>query len=120
MGHVALSFWVAHDGFLKKNRAAMIDMLEDYVRVIHWYLDPKNHDEAVKIVTDFTKVPGPLLQDWLFTKADNYRDPDGLPDIDAVTHNIHDQKELGLIKADLDAKQFDGLSLIKEAAARVK
>jgi len=120
MGHVALSFWVAHDGFLNKNRAAMIDMLEDYVRVIHWYLDPKNHDEAVKIVTDFTKVPAPLLQDWLFTKADNYRDPDGLPDIDAVTRNIHDQKELGLIKADLDARQFDGLSLIKEAAARVK
>ncbi|HVA12821.1 MAG TPA: ABC transporter substrate-binding protein, partial [Stellaceae bacterium] len=29
MGHVALSFWVAHQGFLDKNRAAVLDLLED-------------------------------------------------------------------------------------------
>lgn len=120
MGHVALSFWVAHQGFLEKNRAAMVDLLEDYVRSIHWYLDPKNHDAAVKYVADFTKVPAATMQDWLFTKADNYRDPNGITDIDAVSRNIHTQRELGLIKADLDAHQYDGLALIKEAAARVK
>lgn len=120
MGHVALSFWVAHQGFLDKNRAAMVDLLEDYVRSIHWYLDPKNHDAAVKYVADFTKVPAAVMQDWLFTKADNYRDPNGITDIDAVSRNIHTQRELGLIKADLDAHQYDGLALIKEAAARVK
>src|SRR6185437_11899137 len=31
MGHVALSFWTARQGFLEKNRAAMVDLLEDYV-----------------------------------------------------------------------------------------
>ncbi|HEX3971569.1 MAG TPA: ABC transporter substrate-binding protein, partial [Stellaceae bacterium] len=66
MGHVALSFWVAHKDFLDKNRAAMVDFLEDYVRSIHWYLDPKNHDAAVKFVSDFTKIPVPVMQDWLF------------------------------------------------------
>jgi ABC-type nitrate/sulfonate/bicarbonate transport system substrate-binding protein len=120
MGHVALSFWVAHKDFLDKNRAVMVDFLEDYVRSIHWYLDPKNHDAAVKYVSDFTKVPAATMQDWLFTKADNYRDPNGLTDIDAVSRNIHSQRELGLIKADLDAHQYDGLDLIKEAAKRVK
>jgi NitT/TauT family transport system substrate-binding protein len=120
MGHVALSFWTARQGFLEKNRAAMVDMLEDYVRSIHWYLDPKNHDAAVKYVADFTKIPAATMQDWLFTKEDNYRDPNGLTDIDAVTKNIHAQKELGLIKADLDAKAYDRLDLIKEAAARIK
>ncbi len=119
MGHVALSFWVAHKDFLDKNRAAMVDFLEDYVRSIHWYLDPKNHDAAVKFVADFTKVPAATMQDWLFTKVDNYRDPNGLTDIDAVSRNIHTQRELGLIKADLDAHQYDGLALIKEAAKRV-
>jgi NitT/TauT family transport system substrate-binding protein len=119
MGHVALSFWVAHKDFLDKNRAAMVDFLEDYVRSIHWYLDPKNHDAAVKYVSDFTKVPVKVMQDWLFTKADNYRDPNGLTDIDAVSRNIHTQRELGLIKADLDAHQYDGLALIKEAGKRV-
>ncbi|HEX4193228.1 MAG TPA: ABC transporter substrate-binding protein [Stellaceae bacterium] len=120
MGHVALSFWVAHKDFLDKNRAAMVDFLEDYVRSIHWYLDPKNHDAAVKFVSDFTKIPVPVMQDWLFTKTDNYRDPNGLTDIDAVSRNIHTQRELGLIKADLDAHQYDALDLIKEAAKRVK
>lgn len=120
MGHVALSFWTARQGFLEKNRAAMVDLLEDYVRSIHWYLDPKNHDEAVKFVSDFTKIPVPVMQDWLFTKDDNYRDPNGLTDIAAVTSNIHAQKELGLIKADLDATKYDRLDLIKEAAARIK
>jgi len=120
MGHVALSFWTARQGFLDKNRAAMVDLLEDYVRSIHWYLDPKNHDEAVKIAADFTKVPAATMQDWLFTKTDNYRDPNGMPDLDAVTKNIHAQKELGLIKADLDAHAYDGLALLKEALARIK
>jgi sulfonate transport system substrate-binding protein len=119
MGHVALSFWVAHKDFLDKNRAAMVDFLEDYVRSIHWYLDPKNHDAAVKYVADFTKVPAATMQDWLFTKTDNYRDPNGVTDIDAVSRNIHTQRELGLIKADLDAHQYDGLALIKEAGKRV-
>ena len=119
MGHVALSFWVAHKGFLDKNRAAMLDLLEDYVRSIHWYLDPKNHDAAVKYVSDFTKVPVAVMQDYLFTKVDNYRDPNGITDIDAVSRNIHTQRELGLIKADLDARQYDELALIKEAAKRV-
>jgi hypothetical protein len=36
-----------------------------------------------------------------------------------VSRNIHTQRELGLIKADLDARQYDGLALIKEAAKRV-
>ena len=119
MGHVALSFWVARQGFLEKNRAAMVDMLEDYLRSIHWYLDPKNQDAAVKYVSDFTKVPVAMFQGWLFTKTDNYRDPNGLTDIDAVSRNIHSQRELGLIKADLDAHQHDGLDLIKEGAKRV-
>lgn len=119
MGHVELSFWVAHKDFLDKNKAAVTDLLEDYVRSIHWYLDPKNHDAAVKVVADFLKVPQKILEPWSFTKDDNYRDPNGVVDIDAVSRNIHTQRELGLIKADLDASQYDGLALIKEAGKRV-
>lgn len=120
MGRVALSFWAARQGFLEKNRAAMVDLLEDYVRIIRWYHDPANHTEAVKIVSDFMKLPPAAIQDWVFTKDDYFRDPSGLAPIDALTSNIHVQKELGLIKADLDAKAHDRLDLIKEAAARIK
>jgi hypothetical protein len=90
------------------------------VRAIHWYHDPANHDEAVKIVADFMKLPPAVIGAWVFTKDDYFRDQNGVAPIDAVTSNIHAQNQLGLIKADLDASQYDGLSLIKEAAARVK
>jgi sulfonate transport system substrate-binding protein len=120
MGNVALSFWVARAGFLEKNRAAMVDLLEDYIRVIHWYTDPANHDEAVTIVANFLKLKPEVLQAWLFTKQDNYRDPNGMPDLDAITRNVHVSKELGFVKADLDAKQYADLSLIQEAAKRLK
>jgi sulfonate transport system substrate-binding protein len=120
MGNVALSFWTARTGFLAKNRAAMVDLLEDYIRIIHWYVDPANHDETVGIVANFLKLKPEVLQDWLFTKQDNYRDPNGMPDLDAITRNVHVQKELGFIKADLDAKQYADLSLIQEAAKRLQ
>lgn len=120
MGKIALSFWTARQPFLDKNHDVMVDFLEDYVRVIHWYLDPANHDEAVKIVADFMKMQPAVIQDWIFTDADNYRDPNGVPDLDAVSSNVHAQKELGLIKADLNARQYDGLSLITEAVRRVR
>jgi sulfonate transport system substrate-binding protein len=120
MGNVALSFWVARSGFIAKNRAAMVDLLEDYIRIIHWYLDPANHDEAVGIVANFLKLKPEVMQDWLFTKKDIYRDPNGMPDLDAITRNVHVQKELGILKADLDAHKYADLSLIQEAAQRLK
>ena len=120
MGPVALSFWTARTGFLAKNRAAVADLLEDYVRVIHWYLDPAHHAEAVAIVANYVKVPPAILQDWLFTRKDQYRNPDGVPDLDAVTRNIRAQQQLGLIRAALDAKAYADLGPITAAARRVK
>src|SRR5262245_37453951 len=48
LGPTQMIVWVARTGFLQKNRAAMVDFMEDSVRVVRWYLDPKNHDEAVQ------------------------------------------------------------------------
>jgi NitT/TauT family transport system substrate-binding protein len=42
MGTSELSFWTARDGFIGKNRAAMVDLLEDSLRAVRWYLDPAN------------------------------------------------------------------------------
>ena len=53
----------------------MVDFMEDLLRVVHWYLDPKNHDEVAKIASKITKVP-PERFGWLFTKQDTYRDPE--------------------------------------------
>jgi hypothetical protein len=40
--------------FIAKNRAVLTDFLEDYLRMMRFYTDPANHDEAA--------LPDPRLQ----------------------------------------------------------
>jgi len=111
----------ARTGFLEKNRAAIVDYLEDSLRALQWYSDPAHHDEVVKIVSDFAKTPPAVWNGWLFTKeGDYYKDPAGRPNLTALQSNIETQRELGFLKADLDVKQYVDLSLVDEAAKRIK
>ncbi len=118
MGPGELGLWGAKDSFLKKNRAAMVDMLDDTMRVTRWYTDPKNHDEAMKIIADTTKAPAALFQDWMFSKLDYYRDPSLLPDVAAIKANIEAQSQLGFVKGKLDASKFVDISYVEEAKKR--
>src|SRR5271155_2774315 len=61
----------ARKPFIDKNRAAIVDWLEDTQRILHWYLDPKNHDEAAQIAAKLVKAP-PERFGWGFTKTDGY------------------------------------------------
>jgi ABC-type nitrate/sulfonate/bicarbonate transport system substrate-binding protein len=109
----------ARKGFIEKNRAAMVDFMEDMLRVTHWYLDPKNHAEVAKIASKITKAP-PERFGWLFTKSDNYRDPNMMPDLKALQNNVDTVKELGFIKTRVDISKHSDLSLLKDALARMK
>ena len=57
VGRTEMIMLAARDGFLQKNRAAVVDFLEDALRARHFYFDPANHKEAVAIVAQFTKQP---------------------------------------------------------------
>jgi NitT/TauT family transport system substrate-binding protein len=121
LGRFEVSFWTARTATIAAHRAELTDLLEDYVRAIRWYNDPAHRAEAIQIVANFSKRPASTFDQWLFLPGKGYyKGPDGLPDIDAVTANIHLQHELGLVKADLDAKNQADLSLLKAAIARVK
>ena len=120
LGPNELGFWVMRDDFAKKNKAAVVDMLEDTLRATRWYLDPKNHDEAVKIAADFAKAPPALFQDWLFTNKDYYRDPNLQPDIAGTQRTVDFAKEFGFIKQSFDVKKYVDLSYLEEARARLK
>lgn len=109
----------ARKSFIEKNRAAMVDFAEDMLTVVHWYLDPKNHAEVAKIASKITKAP-PERFGWLFTKNDNYRDPNMMPDLKALQHNVDTVKELGFIKTRVDISKHSDLSLLKDALARLK
>lgn len=119
LGGSELSFWQVRESFIKAHRAALVDFLEDTVRAYRWYADPANHEAAVKILSNFLKRPASQLQ-WAFTKQDNYRDPNGIVNVAMLQRNVDDVQSLGLIKRHLDVAKYVDLSMVKEAAARLK
>lgn len=121
VGRTQMIVWAARAGWLKEHRAAMVDFMEDAIRVMRWYQDPKNHAEAVKIAVGLTKIPAPVWDSWLFVKGkDYYRSPNALPDLKALQANIEAQREVGLLKGDLRVAKYADLSIAREAAARLK
>jgi sulfonate transport system substrate-binding protein len=120
MGPSELGLWVARADFLKQHRAEMVDFLEDYLRVVRWYIDPAHHAEAVAISVAFSKLPAAAFDSWVFTKHDYFRDPNGMPDLAALQANVELQKKVGFLKADIDVKKYVDLSLIEEAAKRLQ
>ena len=118
LGSIALSFWAARKGFIDKNRAALVDLMEDYGAVLRWYYDPANHKEAVALTAGFLKRPPAAFESWLFTNKDFYRDPDGKPDLQVVQSSIDKVKELGFIKETLDVSKHADLTIVDEAAKR--
>jgi NitT/TauT family transport system substrate-binding protein len=111
--------WAARKSFIDKNRAAMVDFMEDSLRVVRWYLDPANHDAAVQIASKLTKIP-PERFPWLFTAQDYARNGNLMPDLKALQANVDQTQALGFYKAKFDVQKYSDLSLIQEAAARLK
>ena len=120
VGATQMIVWAARAGFLQKNRAAMVDFMEDALRAVRFYLDPKNHKEVTEIAARVSKQPPERFEGWLFTKKDYYRDPNMVPNLEALQANIKTQQELGFLKADIDIKKHADLSLVQEAAKRLK
>jgi sulfonate transport system substrate-binding protein len=120
IGVSQMIIWTAREDFIKKNRAALVDYLEDNLRELRWYYDPANHAEAIKEVTAYTKTPAALWDSWLFTKGDLYHDPNGMPDLDALQNNIAAAHGLGFVPAALDPHKYADLTLVQEAAKRLK
>ena len=119
IGRSQFVMWSARKPFIDAHRAALVDFLEDSLRILHWYLDPKNHEAAAEIASQLTKQP-PERFGWIFSKNDYYRDPNLMPDLDALQRNVDMTRDLGFAKGSLDVKGHSDLSLIKEAASRLK
>jgi sulfonate transport system substrate-binding protein len=117
-GITQLTMWTARTGFIQQNRAALVDFLEDVVRGIRWYTDPKNHEEAVAIVASLNKAP-PARMEWAFGDHDQYRDPNGMPNLAALQANLQLQKQVGFLNDDIDVRKYSDVSMVVEAAKRV-
>jgi sulfonate transport system substrate-binding protein len=119
VGVTQFTMLVARASFIEKNKAALTDFMEDTLRIVRWYLDPKNHNEVMEICARITKRPAEQF-DWVFTDKDNYRSPDMMPDMAALQRNVDVMKELGFIQTGFDVKKYSDLSVVQEAAKRLK
>ena len=111
--------WVARSGYIEKHRAMMLDFMEDALRAAHFFTDNENRDEMLKIAAKVSGAPITRLG-YVLTKQDAYRDPNMMPDLASLQRAIDVQQEVGLLKTKLDVQKYADLSLVKEAAARIK
>ena len=118
LGKTEVVIWVARQGFLEKNRAAMIDFMQDMLRERAYLFDPANHADAVKIVSDFSKIPADKLDSWLFTKRDFYRALDLRPDLTALQANVDQLHKEGALKQSIEVQKYADLSMLEEALKR--
>lgn len=119
-GPVETLLWMAKADFIAKNRAAIVDFLEDNIRMRRWMFDPKTRMEAVKQLADFTKIPAEQYAEWVYTTGDYYYDPKAMVDAARLQNNVNVMKETGIVPAAIDVKPYVDLSLVQEAAARIK
>ena len=119
MGPTQTTLLCARASYIAAHRAVLVDFFEDWIRALHWFYNPKNREQAIKIVADFTKRPPSEYSSWLFTHKDYYRNPNAIPNLPALQNNLNTQKELGFLKINIDVKKYSDLSLVEEAAKRV-
>jgi NitT/TauT family transport system substrate-binding protein len=111
--------YAAKTEFIAKNRAALVDFLEDNIRARKWLYDPANRDAAIKLVAKVTKQPEENFREWVFTTKDSYRAPDAAFDPKLLQKNIDDLKTLGVTDKTFDVSQKMDMSLIADAKKRV-
>lgn len=111
--------WIGKADFVTKNRAALVDFMEDNLRFRRWLYDPKNREQVLALVSKVTKRPAKNYASWVFTGNDSYRDPNARVDVARMQKNIDDLKRLGVLKETIDAKKHVDLSIAAEAAKRL-
>jgi sulfonate transport system substrate-binding protein len=111
--------WAARSGYIEKHRAAMVDFMEDALRAAHFFTDNENREEVLKLASKVSGAPVSRLG-YVLTNDDTYRDPNMMPDLASLQRAIDVQQDVGLLKAKLDVEKYADLSLVKEAAARIR
>jgi sulfonate transport system substrate-binding protein len=112
--------YFARADWIEKNRAALVDFFEDHLRYRRWLMDPANREAAVKIVSEAAQQPVDAFKDWAFTNKGYYYDPDGLSDTALLQKNIDDLQKLGVLPVRIDVAKHTDMSLVQEAAKRLK
>lgn len=119
IGPAETVIYAAKRDWLEKNRAAVVDFLEDVMRFRRFLFDPKTRMQAIEIMSKFTKVPVRAFKSWAFTKKDNYREPHALVSAERLQKNVDFLKKARVVAETIDVKRHFDMSYAREAAARL-
>lgn len=111
--------WVGKPDWIEKNRAALVDFIEDHIRMRHWVLAPATHGEAIKLAAQLEKRPAEDIS-YLWTEKDNFHHPDGMINVERMQKNFDDLVTFGLLLAKVDASKHVDASIQRDALARAK
>jgi sulfonate transport system substrate-binding protein len=121
VGDTQFLLYAAKRDWVKKNRPALVDWLEDYIRGTTWALSPKNRDAVLDISAKLTKRNKKAFASWAFTKTgDFYHDPKGRLDVPTLQKNVDVLHKFGILRRTFDVTKNVDESLVIEAAARIK
>ena len=111
--------WNGKPEWIAKNRAALVDFVEDHIRMRHWVQDPKTHGEAIKLAAQLEKRPPDEIA-HLWTTQDNYHHPEGMIDAARLQKNMDDLVTFGLLPAKVDVGKIVDPTIQRDAVARVR
>jgi sulfonate transport system substrate-binding protein len=91
-------FQVANNDFLKGNEGAVRAFLADYVDGLHWYYDRANRAQALTLASGLTKTPTAVLDSYMMTDHDYYRDPNACVTAQTIQSPIDGMLSVGLLE----------------------
>ena len=106
--------------FVAKHRAALVGFLEDNIRMRRWMTNPQTRPEAIKQVSEISKLPIAELEEWVYTKDDYYYHPKATVTADRLQNNVNTMHQGGIISSAIDIRPLVDNTLAEEAAARIK
>jgi sulfonate transport system substrate-binding protein len=101
-----ITFQVATNDALKQKPEAVKGLLADYVEALHWIYDPKNRSKALELTADVSKSPVEVVDSYLLTKNDYFRDPNACVTPSLLQPLVDSMTDLGLLPAHVDMAKY--------------
>jgi ABC-type nitrate/sulfonate/bicarbonate transport system substrate-binding protein len=105
-------FQVANNDFLKAHDGAVRAFLADYVDGLHWFYDKANRQQAVTLAAGLTKTPPAVLDSYMMTERDYYRDPNACVTAKTIQSPVDGMVAVGLLEKTVTIADYVNMSYL--------
>ena len=99
-------FQVVTNDFLKQHEGAVRAFLADYVTGLHWFYDSANRQQAVTLAAGLTKTPPAVLDSYMMTARDYFRDPNACVGAKTIQSPINAMATVGLLDKPVEIAEY--------------